>query len=376
MALLPVGSSRYELFDPTSGQRVRIDAHVSGTLDPFAFEFSPPSTFKPIRLIDLGKMALAAARGDIARLLLAAFAGGLLGLALPIAISKVFSDIIPMAVPANIVPGLAALVAFTLASSFFDLTRAMALIRIEGRTNAALQAAVIDRLLALPVPFFRAFSTGDLAMRAGAINSARNILSGAALTTLLEGAFSVLNLALLLYYSWQLTLLALGTVLVSVVFTSAFAVASIRIERRRQEAGGVVAGLVFEMIGGIAKLRVAGAEARAFAVWMRRFREERALAFRAGVYENFVAVFNDVLPVASTLALLGTTGYLLANGTTLNTGDFVAFNAAFGSFLASGIQLSDTLIHSLQLVPLMERAKPILEGKLESRPPPGPIPAS
>jgi ABC-type bacteriocin/lantibiotic exporter with double-glycine peptidase domain len=161
---------------------------------------------------------------------------------------------------------------------------------------------------------------------------------------------------------------------VSVGFTSAFAVATLRVERRRQAVEGEVAGLVFEIIGGLAKLRVAGAERRAFAVWTRRFREERDLAFRVGVYENFVAVFNDVLPLVGMLALLGTTGYLITRGTALNTGDFVAFNAAFGSFFASGIMLSDTLIHSLNLVPLMERARPILQSRLETaaaRPDPG-----
>jgi len=374
VALLPLGHARYRLFDPSSGQQTVVDEAVSASLDEYGFEFYRPSPGTPLKLLDLGRMALAEARGDLRRLLLAALGAGLLGLVLPIATSKVFSDIIPMAVPANIVPLLATLVSFTLASTFFDLTRAMALIRIEGRTNAALQSTVIDRLLALPVRFFRAYSIGDLALRAGAINSVRDLLSGAALTTIIEGAFSIVTLGLLLYYSPTLTLVAIGTLFASIIFTSVFAIVSLRFERRRQAADGKVAGLVFEMIGGIAKLRVAGAERRAFAVWTRHFREERQLAFRVGTYENFVAVFNEVLPILSRIALLGTTGYLLTSGTPLDTGAFVAFNAAFGAFLASGIALNSTLIGSLNIIPMMERARPILEASLEApeaRPDPG-----
>jgi len=374
VALLPIAHTRYEMFDPATGQRVVVDETVSNSLEPLAFELYRPSPDRAMTLADLGRLALAYARGDIARLLLTALAGGLLGLVTPLALAKIFSDVIPMAVPANILPLLATLVAFTLASTFFDLTRAIALIRIEGRTNVALQATVIDRLLALPVPFFRRFAVGDLAMRASAINAARELLSGTAITTLLAGSFSVINLVLLFYYSWQLTLVALATQFVSIAFTSALAIATIRVERRRQAANGVVAGLIFEIIGGIAKLRVAGAEGRAFAVWARKFRTESELAYRVGVYENWVEVFNSVLPVVSRMLLLGTTGYLMTSGLAVHTGDFVAFNAAFGAFLGAGIQMSSTLINSLHIVPIMERARPILDARLETsaaKPDPG-----
>jgi NHLM bacteriocin system ABC transporter ATP-binding protein len=374
VALLPIAHTRYELFDPASGQRVVVDEGVSASIEPLAFELYRPSPDRAMTLGDLGRLALTYARGDIARLLLTALAGGLLGLVTPLALAKIFSDVIPMAVPANILPLLTTLVAFTLASTFFDLTRAIALIRIGGRTNVALQATVIDRLLALQVPFFRRFAVGDLAMRAGAINAARELLSGTVITTLLAGSFSVVNLVLLFYYSWQLTLVALATQLLSIAFTSALAIATIRVERRRQAANGVVAGLIFEIIGGIAKLRVAGAEGRAFAVWARKFRIESELAYRAGVYENWVEVFNSVLPIVSRTLLLGTTGYLLTSGIAVHTGDFVAFNAAFGAFLGAGIQMSSTLINALHIVPIMERARPILEARLETsaaKPDPG-----
>ena len=374
VALLPVGHSRYERYDPASDRRVLVDAAVAGGIEPFAFELYRPSPNAPMGLVGLGRLALDEARSDLPRLLFATLAGSLLGLVLPLATGNVFSVVIPMAVPANILPLLTTLVAFTLASTCFDLTRAMALIRIEGRTNTALQSTVIDRLLALPVPFFRNYSTGDLTLRAGAINAARSLLSGAALTTLLEGAFSVTNLALLLYLSWRLTAVAVVMLVLAVAFTAVFAVATVRVERRRQAVEGVVAGLIFEMINGIAKLRVAGAERRAFTVWAKRFREQRDLAYRAGVYENCVQVFNEVLPILSTLALLAAAGAMVARGTAMPTGDFIAFNAAFGSFFASGVQLSETLINTLNVVPMMERARPILEAPLEisaGRPDPG-----
>lgn len=377
VALLPLGSRRYELFDAGDGRRVTVDAALAATLDPFAVEFYRPAPDTPIRLKDLGRMVLREMRGDLAQLLLAALASGVIGLALPIATGKMFSDIIPMAVPANIVPLLAALVGLTFGTALFDLTRAFALIRIEGRMNSSLQATIVDRLLALPVPFYRQYAVGDLAMRAGAINQVRDLIGGAAVSTILTGVFSVVNLGLLFYYSSSLAFVAIGAVAVTVAVQVGVSISTIRVERQMQTIGGAIAGLLFQMIGGIAKLRVAGAEGRAFAVWAEKFRDQRILAYRAGTLQHAVLVFNDLVPALSTLALFAVAGSLASRPGGLNTGEFLAFNAAFGGFFGSTVALGNTIVSLLTIVPIMERARPILEATLETdstKPDPGELP--
>ena len=52
----------------------------------------------------------------------------------------------------------------------------------------------------------------------------------------------------------------------------------------------------------------------------------------------------------------------------LNMGSFLAFNSAFGTFLAGTIDLSNTVTDILEIVPLWERAEPILKSKSESDP--------
>ncbi|MGF1575674.1 MAG: ATP-binding cassette domain-containing protein, partial [Cyanophyceae cyanobacterium] len=62
--------------------------------------------------------------------------------------------------------------------------------------------------------------------------------------------------------------------------------------------------------------------------------------------------------VASTL--------LTGEGAGLTTGRFLAFNAAFGSFVAGATGLSGTLDEMLEVASLWKRAKPILDARLES----------
>ena len=66
-----------------------------------------------------------------------------------------------------------------LTTTAFNVVRGIALRRIESRMGAAVQAAVWDRLLSLPLPFFRPYTAGELAVRAMSIDSIRQVISGA-----------------------------------------------------------------------------------------------------------------------------------------------------------------------------------------------------
>ena len=67
-----------------------------------------------------------------------------------------------------------------------------------------------DRLLGLPVAFFRQFAAGDLAQRVGCIDAIRQLLSGATISSIMTGIFSMFLFAQLFYYSWQLALVGHG----------------------------------------------------------------------------------------------------------------------------------------------------------------------
>jgi NHLM bacteriocin system ABC transporter ATP-binding protein len=362
VALLPTSGGRYELLDPQSGARRPVTADVAGELAPFAVTFYRPLPEDTRSLRSLLALALPLARTDLVRIAWVALASGVLALALPVATAQIFGKVIPNARPNDLWTLFATLAAAAVGTALFDVSRAFALTRTEGRVSAALQAALLDRLLALPVPFFRRFAVGDLSQRAGAIQALQETVSTVSITTLVVSVFSSVNLAVLFYYSWRLALAALGLVALAAAANAALIVASVRLERRQQEVQGHVVGLVFQMIGGIAKLRVAGAEGRAFSVWCRSFAQESALAHRAGSLRAMLNVFNDVLPVACSGVLYAMAGYLIFDkAQAFDTGAFVGFAAAFGAMFAAGVAFSNTVAVMVAAVPILERAAPIVE---------------
>ena len=138
----------------------------------------------------------------------------LLGMAIPQATAVLIDEAIPYGSASILLQIGLTLVAVAIGRTCFQFAQAIAAMRIETSSDSTLQAAVWDRLLKLPPSFFRDYSTGDLQARVSSINTIRRKLSGSALDVILSGAFALLNLGLLFYYSSKLAVLALFVALV------------------------------------------------------------------------------------------------------------------------------------------------------------------
>ena len=212
------------------------------------------------------------------------------------------------------------------------------------------------------MPFFRKFTSGDLARRSLGISQIRAVLAGSALSSILTGIFSTTSCALMFYYSWRLGLMASSLVLGSFLVFTVCGWLQVRILRDASELSGRIAGMTLQFINGIAKFRVAGTEARAFAVWARDFAKERILVMRARKISRLVSVFHSVFPVLAYAVIFKFAASLMESreNPMLTTGEFLAFMAAFVQFSTGALDLSSALISVLDVIPLYENAKPIL----------------
>jgi len=276
--------------------------------------------------------------------------------------------VIPSAQPNDAIALMLALIAAILAAQVFEMVRSVAVLRVEGKMDGAVQAAVWDRVLALPVPFFRGFTAGDLASRINGINVIRHALSGTMVATLLSSLFALLNVILLFYYNTALAIVAVLLTLVALAVVLSTGLPKLRYERQLAELAGHLSGTVLQYLVGIVKLRVAAAETRAFANWAREFTRLRSTALRAQsiavIDHTFFAGYSIVIN-AVIFAVMGT--FVLVKGEArMSTGDFVAFSAAFGALFVALVTLSETALGLLKLVPIYGRAKPILEGLPEA----------
>ncbi|NEP62778.1 MAG: NHLP bacteriocin export ABC transporter permease/ATPase subunit, partial [Symploca sp. SIO2G7] len=363
VALLPVRQTHYELLDAT-GRRTAVNEAVAGTIEPVAFMFYRPLPEGHLTAWDLLKFAFYGRQRDLMVVALAGIVVTLLGMVLPQMTAVLVDDAIPFGSGGLLVQIGLALVAVAIGRASFQLVQAITTMRLETGSDVTLQAAVWDRLLKLRTSFFRDYANGDLLSRVSSITSIRRILSGSALDAILSGTFALLNLGLLFYYSGRLAVLALGVALLTMGVTVVSGALLLKKQRPMLELRGELYGLMVQLINGVSKLRIAGAETRAFAQWGDRYRRLLQIELSTQQLEDSVNIFNTVIPTATTIALFWVASTLVGP-LNLSTGRFLAFNAAFAIFIGGVTNLSLTMIDVMDVIPLWMRSQPILEAQPE-----------
>lgn len=292
--------------------------------------------------------------------------GGLLTLGTPVAIGYVFDAIIPGSERLQLLHVALILIVAAFATAAFHITRNIALIRVQYRAGDPLQAAVFERLLNLNAGFFKDYSAGDLGIRAMGIDNIMNLLSTSVTTTIVTSLFSVFSIGLLFYYSPFIALVALGLVAVVLIVVITSGVMQLRYKRQLETSHGAIQSMLLQLINGIAKIRVAAAEDRAFAQWAGKFAHHTRLSLQSRVIDNRLDVFIAFFPVVTSMVIFA----LVADGAdgsvqTLSTGSFLAFLAAFTSLLTAMTRLGSTMVNVLNVLPIYTRLKPILEATPE-----------
>lgn len=360
VALLGDGAM-YQLHDPAKRSVTRVDQAVAEQLEPFAYSFYRPFLDAALRMRDVVRFGLRGVRRDIVVIAAMVICAALVSVVPAIATGVLFNTVIPGAQRSELLQMTGILLACAGANALFAVAQRVALLRIETRASATLQAAVWDRLLSLPLPFFRGYASGDLASRAMAVDAIRQVASGATIAALVGGVSAMGNFALMFVYSTELAgwaTLILGVVL---LVSLAGSLVQLRPQRAIAKSQSKLLGLVLQLLTSIAKLRVAAVEVPAFALWVRQFSVQRRLQYRARVVSSWLAAFHASVPVLSCVIIFALALSLITDTHELQTGDFMAFLTAFTACSGGILASTPALVSMLNTLPLYEQATPIFK---------------
>jgi NHLM bacteriocin system ABC transporter ATP-binding protein len=376
LAILPDKGkgNRYILFDPESRTRTPVDETVAETVGLEAYVFYRPLPAVVRNTAEIFRFGVKGYEKELALVVLFGLIGTLLGMITPQATAVLVNNAIPDSDRILLLQLGLALFAAAIGQSAFQLAQGIISLRVENAADGVLQPATWNRLLGLKPAFFRQFSSGDLLNRLLAVSQIRRTLSGATQRTLLSGVFALLNLVLMFVYSVKLALVGLGLTILAIAVTATSSMLLVRKQRKQEEIEGTINGLTVELINGVAKLRVAAAEQRAFAAWAQKY--SQTLKIKSGIQRinDAVSVFNEALPLVTSVLLFWFAVVFIESAQAkglpggLTVGTFLAFNAAFGIFIGGATDLSNTMTDILEIVPLWERAGSILQSETESDP--------
>jgi NHLM bacteriocin system ABC transporter ATP-binding protein len=371
VALLPEARRAYQLWDPADGSWTTVDDAVAAEIRAQALMAYRPL---PAKIGGLAALVHFACRGlarELTTIVAMSLLAGAVAALLPLATGYLFGSAVPRAETGQALAVVFGLILAALGAGAFELTRAIALLRLEGRLEIALQPALMHRLLSLPVNFFRGFGAGELMNRVLSIQTMRRLLAGNTLVSLLSALFAMTSFAVILLYSPLLAIFAAAVVATAGVVVGGLALLELRQERARVALRGQEDGLLVQLLQGIAKLRVAASEARVYSVWAALFAQQKRRFLSAQRYAAASEVFGDVFPILVLLALFFEVSRLLVPGpsgaTALGLGSFLAINAAFGQLLAATVAMARSVATTLELIPQFERLRPMLDAAPEAR---------
>jgi len=374
VALLPDQNQGYLLFDPETLTRIPVDAQVMENIKPEAYVFYRPLPPIVSNALEIFRFGIKGYEKDVAAILILGILASLLGMVTPQATAILVNDAIPDSDRSLLSQLALGLFAAAFGKATFELAQQIISLRVESAADASLQTALWDRVLKLTPGFFRQYASGDLLTRLLAVSQIRGQLTGSTQSTLLSGIFALLNLGLMFFYSWKLTLVGVGVTILVIIVTVISSRMLVHKQRTQEKLDGEIDGLSVELINGVAKLRVAAAEERGFAAWAKKYSHRIKLESGIQAINDSVTVFNETLSVVSSVLIFWFAILFIQmaaaqrNPTGLSPGAFLAFNSAFGVFISSATQISNIFTDILEIVPLWERAKPILQSQLESDP--------
>ena len=220
---------------------------------------------------------------------------------------------------------------------------------------------MMARLMSLPTPFFRDYSAGDLASRSGAINGLSTILIGGVFSTGMTVIASFLYVSQIFTYAPALGVPALTISLVLVATTLLFCFLRMKMEREYMKAAAEEAGVSYSIISGIQKIKLSGAEKRAFAKWAKVYSNGAEIEFNP----SLLLKINSAVLMA--VSLFGTVWlYYRAASAGVSPSAYLAFTAAYGVVTGAITAFANTADAAAQIKPILEMAEPILQAEPES----------
>ena len=363
VALLPGAFGRYREVDPVTRRRVRVSAERAAALAQEAWVFYrplPPGKAEPA---DLLRIAMHGSAADLGRLVVAGLPGGLVKLLPALALGFVANHVVTGGSAGALYAVAVALAGFGLLGALLHLFQGTAMMRLEGRASRV-EAAFWDRLMRLPPSILHRHPAGDLAMSGMTFQNLRDGLQGVIADSVLAIIFLLPVFGVIFFYDITLGVIALGFSLVSLLVTVVLGLRQLPPYGRMLSAARRVAGRLFQVVGGIAKLRVENAEGSAFAMWARDYREQKRAELELGGLEGHSRAFGAALPFLAGGVLL--LAVVTVGERSVPVGDFLVVYLVFITFQTAIARLGDSFGTIAATLPAFDQMRPLLAAVPET----------
>ena len=358
VALLPTGLAGYSYFDRESGKRIKISRKNEGLFELEGIAFYKPFPLKKVGIPSLMKYVMGTLSvADFVLFGLATLAAMLVGMLSPKINHIIFSDVIQNESMQIFFAITVFLVCVSVSTILIGVLKSLLMARINTKLSLAVEAATMMRIMSLPPSFFKNYSAGELSGRAQYIGSLCNTLVSTVLSTGLTSIFSLVYITQIFTYAPTLVIPSLVVILVTILFSLISSLVQMHLNKKRMELSTKESGMQYALISGVQKIKLAGAEKRAFARWANLYAKGAAYTYDPPTFIKINGVINMAISLAGSLMM-----YWLAVNSGIGVADYYAFNTAYGMVSGAFMSLAGIALTVAQIKPIVDMAKPIMDA--------------
>ena len=262
--------------------------------------------------------------------LIASLAIQVVGLVTPLFTQVIIDKVVVHQTHSTLIAITVGLVMFMLFSSAMTWLRQYFVLHTGNRIDAVLGSHVFRHMLHLPVPYFEQRPTGTLVARLHGVETVREFISGAAVTLLLDFPFLLIFLAVMFWYSWQLSLIAL--LLMSLITLASLLVTPTFRDRLNEQfmLGAKNQAFVTEYVAGMETVKSLQMEPVLVQKYGENLAQYLAASFSTKQLSNSFNVVVNALEQVMTLSILVVGAILVMKNDGFTIGMLVAFQMFAG----------------------------------------------
>ncbi|WP_038542616.1 peptidase domain-containing ABC transporter [Synechococcus sp. KORDI-100] len=303
-------------------------------------------------------------RRSLIEVLVASLILQLLNLAQPLVLQQIFDKVIGQQNLDTLYTLGFVLLGVSLFQGLLGAIRTYLFADTTNRIDIALGSEVIQHLLRLPLRYFDRRPVGELQTRLAELGNIRGFLTGSLLTLGIDAIFSLIYIAVMLFYSGVLTAVSLGVIPLYLGLTFIASPAIRGQLRKAAEKNAATQALLVESLNGVQTIKAQNAENAVRWRWMQKYSTFMAESFRTLLIGVTTGTVADFLTQLTSLLTLWVGAYLVIQGE-LTIGQLIAFRIISGYVIGPLLNIA-TSWQSFQGVALsIERLSDVVDAAPE-----------
>lgn len=356
----------YYINDYTSGKKIKISSKNESLINDTALCFYKPLPLKKLNAKDLIDYIFNCLTfSDYMFFIFSTLFVSLLGMAMPMVTKHLYSEVIEFSNFNMLLSLFICLFTVAISKTLIDLISKIEALNINVKICNHMEFALMMRVLSLPASDFNKYSSAELANYIWQLIEICDITLSTVLTFVFSAVFSIVYFPLIFIYTPSLFLPAFLTILLMVIFI----VLAIKKQKDITESfireDSKEGGMVYSLINGIQKIKVAGAEKRMFAKWSDQYTKASTYLYKLPPIIKFEATIVLVISLIGNIVI-----YYIALKDKIEVSNFMAFESAYGlislafmNFVTITKLVADTFATFKSVKPILDIEPEIKENK-------------